>query len=144
VEGARADLAIQVGRAEAVVGGLELGMRLARAIERVELGDQVPAHAVAADQLVGAILDVGRAGFGRELAAAARRRIEDAARAEAGLQRRRPGEIAPAVLVEVGAPVRRDGARIAQIVGIEPLDEAEARGVLPGCVHAAGEESAGG
>ncbi len=69
---AEPDRAVEVGLVKAVIGGREVGRHVAaREAERIELGGEMTAHAIGADQhhrpdaVVGGATDVVRAGAGR-------------------------------------------------------------------------------
>ena len=127
--------AVHVRLLETVVGGVQLGLGLDGTPQRIEARDPVPAHAIRADELVDAVLEMRRP-LGRAPLGPGRRRVEDApgreGRAGVGGSTVGGGEA-----VEVGPPVLGDGARVPDVPLEEILDEGEVRGAREpfGFVH---------
>ena len=122
---------VHVGRGEAVKLRVELGQVGPRDAQGIDVGHQMPAHAIGPNQLVDAILEQGHlqlAHTGARDAVGPAGRIEHAgaAKRRAELRRRRR---AIAHLFEIAPPVGRNRHRVAHVIGVQLLDEAQAEAV---------------
>jgi hypothetical protein len=135
------ELAIEVGLGKAVALGVEFRMMLAaREAERIQIGEQVAAHPIGADQHdhPQVIDDQSAGALAAEvdhLGARGRQRFAPAFLA-ARLQRRlaafEQGAGLGAELVEIRPPARVDGGRVLEIAGVEVLDEGAVAAVQEG------------
>ena len=135
------ELAIEVGLGEAVAFGVQFRVVLAAGeAERIEIGEQVPAHPVGADQhdhpeMVDDQPAGALAAEVDHLGSSGRRQFAPAlfpARLKRRLAAFEQGAGLGAELVEIRPPAQVDGGRVLEIAGVEVFDEGAVAAVQEG------------